>query len=168
MAIIAKESSSNYIPAPPGTHAAVCVDVVDLGMMENKFKPGTQQHKIKIVWQIGEDQPDGNPFLVRQRYTLSLHEKATLRRDLESWRGRVFSAEELQGFDIEVLIGVRCMISVIQDATGQYANVQAIMKLPKGMVELNPRNYVREKDRDASKNSVQAPFGDITDDDVPF
>ena len=42
--------------------------------------------------------PDGKPFLVRRRYTASLHEKSALRKDLESWRGRAFTNVELDGF----------------------------------------------------------------------
>ena len=58
---------------------------------------------------------DGKPFLISRRYSLSLHEKSSLRRDLESWRGRAFTQEELRGFDLEVLIGVGCLVSVVHE-----------------------------------------------------
>src|ERR1700684_2934792 len=115
MAIVAKASGGNDCkPAPAGTHAAVCCDVVDLGMLEVSFGGKTKtQHKVNLVWQIEEDRDDGKPFTVRKRYTLSLHEKASLRKDLESWRGRAFTPAELEGFDLEVLIGIGCMLNVI-------------------------------------------------------
>src|ERR1039458_9745361 len=107
MPIIAKSSGTSYPPAPQGTHAAVCVDVIDLGMLKVAFggKEKTQ-HKIRVVWQIEELRDDGKPHQVSRRYTNSLHEKAALRKDLESWRGNPFTPSELEGFDLEVLLSV--------------------------------------------------------------
>lgn len=175
MPIIAKAGGGNFTPAPAGSHAAVCVDVVDLGMLKVTWggKEKTQ-HKIRLVWQIEEDREDGKPFQVNRRYTLSLHEKAGLRKDLESWRGKPFSEQELDGFDVEVLIGVPCLLSVIH-AKGNdgsiFANVASIMKLPKGIAAPTPRDYVRVCDRQPTEGVADAPpFGPegISDDDVPF
>src|SRR5689334_6354597 len=137
MAIMASaKGGQDFAPAPAGTHAAVCCDVIDLGMLEVTFGGKTKsQHKVNIVWQIEELRDDGKPFNVRKRYTLSLHEKASLRKDLESWRGKAFTAEELAGFDLEALIGVGCMLNIIhkerEDGGTPWANVTAIMKLVK-------------------------------------
>src|SRR5689334_21178594 len=99
MPIIATASESkSFIPAPEGTHQAVCVDVIDKGMQPNKFKDGALQHKIDIAWQIDEAREDGKRFVVYKRYTLSLNEKANLRKDLETWRGRPFTRDEEMGF----------------------------------------------------------------------
>lgn len=179
MAIIAKASSSNFVPAPEGQWPAVCCDVVDLGILEVNFgKESKKQHKIKIVWQLTETRADGKPHRTSKRYTLSLHEKATLRKDLESWRGRKFTAAELQGFDVETVLSVPCFLNIMKETASdgnEYSNVTAIMKLPKGMEAPTIREYVRECDRkDESHDMSQAPdapdgigFG-ITDDDVPF
>lgn len=171
MPIFAKASGANYIPAPAGTHIAVCVDVVDLGMLEVTFSGKKKtQHKIRIVWQIDEDRDDGKPFQVNRRYTLSLHEKAGLRKDLESWRGRPFTEEELAGFDVETVIGAGCMLSVIHSTKdgSTYANVSSVMKLHKGMQAPSQREYVRVIDRDPAQEAEGAPFGEIADEDVPF
>lgn len=177
MPIIAKATGTNFVPAPAGSHSAVCVDVVDMGMLEVNFGGKTSnKHKIRIVWQIDEVMADNRPFIVQKRYTLSLHEKATLRKDLESWRGRQFSPEELEGFDVEVLLGVPCLLGVIQQSKdgSTYANVSSIMRLPKGMNPLKQRDYIRVCDRPAETTNGQAPaeddgaFNGITDDDVPF
>jgi hypothetical protein len=170
MPIIAK-AGGNFTPAPSGTHAAVCVDVIDLGLIEVTYLGKTQRkHKIVIAWQIDEDMDDGKPFLVRRRYTCSLHEKATLRRDLESWRGRAFNDKELEAFDLESLLSVGCLINVIHEQrnASTYANVASIMRLPKGMAPPSPRDYVRVCDRPpAQTDAVDDGLG-ITDDDVPF
>ena len=177
MPIIAKvPSGSDYIPAPEGTFSAVCCDVVDLGMLEVTFGGKTKnQHKIWIVWQIDEVMADNRPYTVRKRYTLSLHEKAALRKDLESWRGRAFTAAELEGFDVESVISVACLLNVIHAAGskgGTFANVSSIMRLPKGMNAISVRDYVRVKDRTPAQAEAvtEGPQwdGGITDDDVPF
>ena len=174
MPIVAKASSSSYIPAPAGTHAAVCVDVVDLGVMEVNFGGKTKkQHKINIVWQIDEVREDNKPYQLWKRYTLSLHEKAGLRKDLESWRGRPFTPDELEGFDVEAVLNVGCMLSVIHNVKdgSTYANVAAVMKLPKGMTAPTPRDYMRVCDRPSAEGAeVPADYGDppYSDEEVPF
>jgi hypothetical protein len=133
MPIIAKAGTS-FTPAPAGTHTAVCVDVVDDGMIEVTYQGRTERkHMITIFWQIDENMDDGKPFLVRRRYNCSLHEKATLRRDLESWRGRSFADKELQAFDLEKLLSAGCLINVIHEQRNgsTYANVASVMRLPK-------------------------------------
>ena len=86
MAIIATAGDSKtYTPAPAGSHQAVCVDVIDKGILEVTYAGKTKkQHKVSLAWQIEELRDDGKRFLVYKRYTLSLNEKATLRHDLES------------------------------------------------------------------------------------
>jgi len=173
MPIYAK-AGPTFKPAPAGAHAAVCCDVIDLGEIKVEYKGKAKvQHKIRIVWQIEELRDDGNPFTVNKRYTLSLHEKSTLRKDLESWRGRAFTEQELQGFDIEVLLSVPAMINVIHQARdgSAYANITSIMRLPKSMEAPKVINYTRVCDRTPENTSEQPPddYGaGITDDDVPF
>ncbi len=183
MPIVAKASASNFVPAPSGSWAAVCCDIVDLGELEVSFGgKKKKQHKINIIWQLGELRNDGKPYIVRKRYTLSLHEKSSLRKDLESWRGRKFSDEELKGFDLEKLLSVPCFLNVIQEEKegGTYANVTAIMKLPKGMEPVQVRDYVRVCERPpedgsaVSTDSAEPPANEwdryhgIDDSDVPF
>jgi hypothetical protein len=86
----------------------------------------------------GKDLPRG----ISKRYTLSLNEKASLRKDLQSWRGKPFTSAELAGFDVSRLIGANCLLSVLhQDRAGAtYANISTISSLPKGMKVLPPEN----------------------------
>jgi len=109
MAIIAKAiTGKDFEPAPEGTWKAVCVDVVDKGVMKSNNPNWPDRHKIQIRWQINETFKDKDEtgkeiqrrFLVLNTYTLSLSEKANLRHDLEAWRGRKFTPDELKGFDV--------------------------------------------------------------------
>ncbi len=176
MPIIAKETGGDFANAPAGTYAAICVDVVDLGVLETNYNGQVKsQHKIRLVWQLDENQPNGKPFLISKRYTLSLHEKAGLRKDLESWRGRPFTETERAGFDVEVLLAAPALINVLHNVNGgkTYANVAGIMKLPKSMFPPAQNGYVRVCDRQETHSEPAPPQGfddgpPITDDDVPF
>jgi hypothetical protein len=61
---------------------------------------------------------------------------ATLRKDLQTWRGREFTAEELRGFELKNVLGAWAMISVIK-AMGnngkEYTNIAAIMSVPQAV-----------------------------------
>lgn len=171
MPIIATGSESKqYAPCPSGTHQAVCVDVIDLGIVEGSYqgKPN-KRHKINIAWQVSETREDGKLFVVYKRYTLSLSDKATLRHDLESWRGRPFTEQELRGFDVETVIGANCLINIqhnqVQDKT--YANVVAVMPLAKGMAKMVPTDYERQPAAQTVTESQAAPE-EVTADDIPF
>jgi hypothetical protein len=158
-----------YTPAPAGAWQAVCVDVVDLGEVDTEYK-GEKKRKrmVKVVWQINETNADsGKRFAVSRRYGAYLSDKATLRKDLQSWRGRPFTREELMGFDLEVLIGVNCQLNIVhKDFEGStFANVDAVMPLMKGMPKIDPENYVREKDRKPAEDNGEFH---ASDEDVPF
>ena len=76
------------------------------------------------------------PLSIQKEFTLSLHEKSNLRKDLESWRGKSFTPKELANFDITKLIGVPCNVSIIhkESNTGkEFAFISNISSLSKGV-----------------------------------
>ena len=170
MPIIASFTKNDFTPAPEGLHRAVCVDVVDLGMQPTK--EWGEKHMVQIRWFIEERDPKSDkPFLVMSRYTLSLGKKARLRQNLEAWRGKKFTEEELAGFDLENLIGVNCQLQIVhnvkEDTT--YANVQVIVPAPKGVPPLPiPSDYVRVCDRPEQQQQQRMPSPEEEDDRVPF
>jgi hypothetical protein len=174
MPIIAKTNGDgggrSFEPAPVGVHQAVCVDVVDLGWLETTWQGVTQKkHKVNVAWQLAEDRADGKPYLVFKRYSLSLHEKANLRKDIESWRGRKLSHDEEMGFDLETLIGKNCLLNIHHRESGDkvYANVASVNPLMKGMQALAVRDYVRKVQRTANEVDDNEP-PPLTDDDIAF
>lgn len=142
MGIIASDKGgTDFKPVPAGTHVGICVMVIDQGIQPGgKFKP---TRKVYLRWELPNERTewkdrDGNvhsgPMIIGKQYTLSLSEKANLRADLESWRGRSFTEQELKGFDVINVLGKACMIGVTHNTVGTktYANVSAVMGLPKG------------------------------------
>lgn len=171
MAIIATGGEGkSFAPPPEGTHQAVCVDVIDAGMHDNPFNPGTQQHKVDLVWQLNELREDGQRFQAWKRYTLSLNEKAVLRHDLESWRGRPFTADELRGFDVETVKGVNCLLNIVhrqsQKNPGRvYGNIASVMPLMKGMLKIAPLNYERRTTEPEAQTAQDEP---VELESIPF
>lgn len=166
----------DFVPAPDGEHNAVCVDVVDLGMVEGSWKgKKTLSHKLRIVWQLETKMENGKPFLVQQRYTASTAPQANLRLALAEWRGRDFTPEELNEFDLENIIGANCRLTVKHTAKDGkiYANVTTLFK-PK--IKLTVQDYTRVQDRegyvapampDEQAHPDPEPQKD-SDSDIPF
>lgn len=133
-----KEPDGDFTPAPAGTHIARCFGMVSLGTQQPNNPQFNPAFKVMLMFEM-PDEPIGDKCMtVSKEYTSSLSEKATLRHDLESWRGRTFTPEELKGFDLARVVGHPCMISIIhqQSAKGKtYAKIASISKLPKTIVE---------------------------------
>lgn len=96
-----------------GIFDGVCSKIIDLGTQYSEiFK--NSAHKIRIFWEIVGETIEINgeqmPRLVSKEFTLSLNEKSKLRQALQSWRGKAFTAEELQGFDLKKVLGVGCQL----------------------------------------------------------
>ena len=72
------------------------------------------------------------------------NEKSTLKKDLQAWRGKMFTDEELQGFNLLNILNKPCQLQIIlEEKNGkQYNNIAGIMSLPKGTaIEQLPNTY---------------------------
>ena len=174
MALIAR-GGGDFKPAPEGLHEAVCVDVVDKGVKENSF--GGSAHKISIVWEINSLMDDGRNFTVSNWYTLSLHPKANLHKVLKAWRGKPFTPEELNGFDLEKVIGAPCRVVVEHsEKEGRtYANVTTVMKADRNNIMKPSGNYIRMQDREdyipptpAAPERVEEIHEEEAEEEIPF
>lgn len=141
--IIATETGGGQRKLPPsGTHAARCFSVVHTGTQKPDKEGFAPKNVVRISWELPEEKAvfkegeEERSFAISKQYNLSLNEKATLRKDLEGWRGKPFTADELKAFDVTKLIGVPCMVSVIHKASDNgktYANVTSVSTVPKSM-----------------------------------
>lgn len=145
MSIIAK-SGGTLNPCPEGTHVAICYRMIDIGTIKEEYLgEAKMQHKVQLTFEtpfetfVFHEEKGPQPYVVSKEYTLSMHEKSTLRKDLESWRGKAFTEEEAKGFDVTKLIGQACQITVTHNDKG-YAQVKAISGLAKGMSKPLPTN----------------------------
>ena len=145
-------SSGDFEPVAAGSHIAVCDMVVYLGIQPGSGLYPAPKPQLFIRFEIPaeriEYEKDGKkitgPAVIGKTYTASMNEKANLRHDLESWRGKQFSDEEAGDFDVAAILGKPCMISVIHKQKGDktYANIGNIGSLPKG---ISPKTIVAEQ-----------------------
>jgi len=142
MALISKGTGggSDFEPLPAGTHVARCVSVVDFGFQDTPHGPkekvyiGFEVPGVRVEWEKDGVKHEG-PSLIGSTYNNSVHPKSVLGQHLVNWRGRDFTEEEREGFDLFTILGVPCMISVTHNVKGDktYANVSGIMGAPAGV-----------------------------------
>lgn len=161
-----KSEGGNFETTPAGTFPARCYRFLDLGSHEQTYQG--ESKGLKRLVMVGFELPTelmetgeyaGKPFTIHKRYTWSTHEKATMRKDLESWRGRKFNDSDFGpgGFDVRNLIGVPCTLSISHSEKdgSTYANITGIGPLMKGLnmpeainkgvfLSLEPRLFDRE------------------------
>ena len=155
MPIYAKKRT--FKPAPEGLADGVCIDVVDKGIVAKQWGPC---HMIQFRWVLNAEprRQDGQPHMISMSYPLTLGKKSNLRKMLETWRGRPFTAEELKKFDCETVLGAACQIQVAHgegDDGDPYAYPQVVMKARNGVPKVQPpAGYVRECNRPGYKPPV--------------
>ena len=129
--IVATTGTNEYPKVPTGVHNARCVRVIDLGTQRSDYGGNiTFKRQVLIIWEIPDQMSNDQPMTISKFYTLSLHEKSNLGMDLTSWRGRPFTEQEKEGFDITKLIGVPCQINVMHNDSGK-EKVSSVMPLGK-------------------------------------
>ena len=142
--ITATNSGTNYVPIAAGTYLARCFAMIQIGTIPVEYNGEIkQQNKVRISWELPTElkefkEGEGEkPLTISKEFTLSMHEKSTLRHFLESWRGKGFTEAEANNFDVTKLLGKECMLSVIHKdkkvGTGVYAVILSVSTLPKGM-----------------------------------
>jgi hypothetical protein len=129
--------------APPphdeGQFAAICVDVIDLGLNVETYQQNPPEIKDKTVLLFRtESVRDGKPQHIHQEFSTSMGKKSNMRKFLESWRGKPYTDEEVkkQGIPLDRLEGVLCLMTVAHKVSGKgntYAFIQSIAPLPPKM-----------------------------------
>jgi len=94
--------------APPGTHPAVLVALIDLGnQWQSAFSPGEAgkyQHRLYWVYELPmEKKANGESHLIAIDLTWSLNEKAKMRQFIESRLGRKIA--EGEKYDVSAELG---------------------------------------------------------------
>jgi hypothetical protein len=175
--IVLQCKDSDFKPHPEGIHPAVCVDVMDLGLVETEFQGQRRRvNKVKLVFESEQKTEEGRNFTVSRNFTASLHPKAKLAEFLGKWRGRpVLPGETI---DLAKLLGASCtlVISHQQNLSGKtYASIDAVSKptkkvTPSGTYDpaATRRSYEDWKarqlaaERGAGRAEPDGPAGQVT------
>lgn len=163
-----------YERPAPGVVAGKCINVVDGRYIKNIYMGQDKgwSRKIFIVWEIDQRHTQGElagkHMVLAKEYTFSIAEKAILRIDLESWRGRAFEErrnadgtvtlltkvkvkDQIQTvpFKVDMLINADCLLFLEHKQSakgGTFTNIKTVMPFQKDKYqavnrEMTP-NYV--------------------------
>lgn len=111
--LLATDQAGDREVPPTGLVAAVVAFVEDTGLEDYQGDKNFKQRFVMCV-ELAHKMADGRSFMLSNTYTLSLNEKANLRRDLEGLLGRPLTDEEVSnGYDVESLKGTQMTVNVI-------------------------------------------------------
>ena len=136
---------SSITPLEAGVYHGVLVGIYDLGTQASTYL-GVESQKRKgvLLWELvglrisGQDPQTGEawdrPRTISKRYTLSMGDKAALRRDVEAVRGSRMTKEDAGKFDLSSLLGLNAQLQVTQRVVDgkTYVDIQSVMALMKG------------------------------------
>ncbi len=150
--ILSVKDESNFKPCPAGSHHATCIRIIDLGTQLVEYQnEQKRQHKILVQWEID---PEGDPeMLMPDGRSPSAADtppactaKANWQQTFKSWRGRDFTPEERDNFDLRNILGKPCLLSIAHqessDGKTTYANISAISNKMKSYTPKQPDNAV--------------------------
>lgn len=173
MAIIATSNgSTNFEPIATGNYPARCYSMVHIGTVEENILGTLKKlNKVRITWELPtelkvfKEENGEQPCVISKEFTLSLHEKATLRSFLKNWRGKDFTDDEAKSFDIEKLVGAPCMLNIThktkKDGSGVYAEIGSVSAMPKGFTcpdQVNPSFVFTYENFDGDKFNALPDF----------
>lgn len=120
----------------PGVYFAVCIGVIDLGeQYSEKFK--NFSNRVQFVWELPSEtiEVDGKqePKQLSKEFAIATKKNSGLRTFISSWNSKAYTDEEFQEVELFDQIGKACQLNVVLNDTGEYANVDNIMPIPRGM-----------------------------------
>lgn len=134
--VLQSKVGGDFKPHPEGIHPAVCVDLIDLGLVESEWQGQRRLvNKLRLVFETEQRGEDGRNCITTRTFTASLHPKAKLSEFIGKWRGRPVVPGE--SIDLSKLIGANCtlVISHQQNMVGRtYASIDAVSKPTKRLV----------------------------------
>lgn len=123
-------------PVEPGVYMAICIGCVDLGEQYNETFKNHSNKCLYIFELIGETiEVDGEmkPRQLSKEFAISSSSKSNLRKFIESWNGKSYTDDDFMELDLFDQIGKSCQINVVLNDTKEYANIDNLMPLPRGV-----------------------------------
>lgn len=136
MALIADAGNGKTFELPKeGTVQGTLAEVRDLGLVDQTFNGVTKKvRKVLFRWQLAELDAEKQPKRIYSRFSLSLHEKSSLRKTL----AQIFGKQPPSTLDLDTLVGTNSNLVIQHNESNgkQYANIVAYLKLPAGTPKL--------------------------------
>jgi hypothetical protein len=128
-----------YAKAPAGNHPAVLVGIIDLGTQLEEFQGESKwRHQVYLVWELVEEPVDGvdRNHVIAAVTTLSMNEKAKLRKWIEARRGKPLGDD--QEFELSEELGQPCLLNVVMK--GDWPKVEGVSAILRGMQVKAPKS----------------------------
>jgi hypothetical protein len=128
-------AGGDFFVVPADNYPANIVGLFDVGNQPGMTNEGVacERHQVVLAFELGTKGPDGKPVVMAQRYTWSLHEKATFFAIVSNVLARKLGDGER--FDPRAMLGAPCMVQVVhrpsKDGSKTYANVGSVTSFPK-------------------------------------
>ena len=145
MAILAENNGGGNFEReliPAGLQVARCYSMIEIGSVAEKWEGQNKiSKKVRLTFELPNElrtfKPENGeqPMSIGKTFTLSMHEKAGLRKFLEDWRGKTFTEDEAKRFDVSKLLGAAGMITITHtEKEGKTSSkISAIAPVMKGM-----------------------------------
>lgn len=127
------------VTCPTGAHLARCYGLVDLGThtTDGRFGKKTNR-KIRFSFELPEekhifDEKRGpEPLVIHHLTNFTSGPKSQLIKMLTGWRGKVFTPQELEDFDLKKVLGKACLLNVVHNEKDGviYANIENVTPVP--------------------------------------
>jgi hypothetical protein len=156
MGLTISSGGGNRTPLPlieAGFHRAVCCGYADLGTQTVTYNGETKvSRRVLVFFSLPDSRIDVDgksmPRQISQRYTMSIHEKATLRKVLDTWAGRSMTRDEEAKFDFDSLIGRAATLTIAHRPKkdgSMFASIAAVgphdKRFPTPTLEIDPIRY---------------------------
>lgn len=139
-----KAPKQQRILAPEGTHVARLVRLLHIGTIPEEYM-GEQKEMNKVDFSfelldethVFKDGEEPKPFVVSKEFTLSMGEKANLRKFVEGMVGKSLGVDEANEFNVESMLGKACLITVKHKTSKKgsiYTDISTASPLMKGQV----------------------------------
>jgi|TARA_R100000458_G_scaffold42170_3_gene40002 hypothetical protein len=170
-------SGENFAKLDEGIYTGTCYRIIDLGTTDQEYKGQVnKKHRVHISFEVTKaldpetnaiTMDDGRPFSVSKTYTMSLFEAAALRKDLEAWRGKSFTEEELGGFDLQSLLGCSARIEVgktkpTEFSEGGNPKIMNLQRPDGGIQKVETVNEIQSFDLDVYCDEFRGKSSDET------
>lgn len=135
----------DYVLCPAGNYRGTVVGLYDIGTQHVNRPDGSARdlRRLVLVFELVKKRPDGQPFVLGERYTFSMNEKANLFALVTNVLGA--KLKDGDTFSVAALLAQPVMVTVTHTSKGEgegakvYHNVGAVSQFPEDMADALPK-----------------------------
>ena len=153
---------------PEGTHYARCISVVDMGTADSEWQGQVKPRAtVRFTFEfpkhtaVFREEEGPKPLGRSMLFGNNFSQKGKLRPELEKWRGKSFTADQLLEFELSSVLGHPCLATIVhhQGRDGQTVDkISGLAAVPEDMADIPAVNELFSYDVDEHpKNFDRVP-----------